>query len=228
MTSIIIPTLNEAACITHTLAGVAALPGNVEVVVVDGGSTDETCALAQDSARVMQSARGRAAQMNAGAQAASGEVLLFLHADTLLPPGALDAVQAALADPAVNAGCFRLGFDKPGWAYGFYSLCTRLPWHRMVFGDRAIFVRRQVFEAVGGFPVQAIFEDLDFFRRLHRQPGRLAYLPLAVTTSARRFEQHGPVRQQFRNVALWTLRNMGVSPHTLQRFYPYPEALHAG
>ncbi len=160
--------------------------------------------------------------MNSGARASTGNVLLFLHADTLLPPDALNAVHTALTNPAVKGGCFRLGFDRAGWTYRFYGRCTRWPWHRMVFGDRAIFVRRKVFEAIGGFPDQGIFEDLDFFRRLHLHPGRLAYLPLTVTTSARRFERHGPVRQQLRNLSLWTLHNLGVSPQRLQRFYAYP------
>ena len=222
--SVVIPTLDEAAHIEGTLTSVASQPGPKEVLVVDGGSTDETCALASPHARVLTAPRGRARQMNAGAAAASGGVLLFLHADTRLPPGALDAVRQALRDGAVAGGCFRTTFDADGFWMRVWSLRLWMRWHRLAFGDRAPFARRAAFEAVGGFPEQPIFEDLELVRRLRRQ-GRFAFLDAAVVTSARRFHRNGPLRQQLRNLALWSAWALGLPAPWFKRFYPdAPEA----
>lgn len=218
--SIILPTLNEAACIERTLASVLAQDADPEVIVVDGGSTDGTRELAAQRARVVQAPRGRALQMNAGASIASGEVLLFLHADTLLPQGALAALQGLLRDPRAEAGTFRLTFDRTTPLLRFFALCTRLPWSRLCFGDRGLFVRRTVFEAVGGFPEWPLFEDLELAHRLV-QRGGFRYLPLEVTTSARRFDRIGALRQQLRNVSLWLHYLRGTDPRQLAHRYPY-------
>ena len=164
--------------------------------------------------------------MNAGATAADGDLLLFLHADTLLPDGALDAVRAALDDPAVAGGCFRPAFDVEGAALGalgraamrLWEADVWMRWHRLAFGDRALFARRAAFEAAGGFPDQPIFEDLDLVRALRRH-GRFVFLDEAVLTSARRFRRYGAVRQQARNLALWLGWLAGVEPARLKRFY---------
>ncbi|MDT0630469.1 TIGR04283 family arsenosugar biosynthesis glycosyltransferase [Rubrivirga sp. S365] len=231
--TVVIPALNEAAGIGRTLASVAAQPGPVEVVVVDGGSTDGTAAAvhpALASARVIASERGRARQMNAGAAHGRGGALLFLHADTALPPGALDRVRRALAEPGVAGGCFAVTFDRPAPGEPAFGPLGRaamrlwearlwMRWHRLAFGDRALFVRRDVFDAVGGFPEQPIFEDLDAVRAVRRR-GRFVFLDAAVVTSARRFRRGGAVRQQLRNLALWAAWNAGVPPARLKRFYP--------
>ncbi len=177
---------------------------------------------------MVEGARGRARQMNDGAAAARGDVLLFLHADTALPAGALDAVRRAMADPGVVGGCFRTTFDlDPGRdAFGpvgrafmrLWEARLWMGWHRFAFGDRAQFMRRDAFEAMGGFPDQPLFEDLDAARALRRQ-GRFVFLDAEVTTSARRFRRHGAVRQQLRNVGLWLGWNAGVDPARLKRFY---------
>ncbi|CAK0801239.1 unnamed protein product [Prorocentrum cordatum] len=165
--------------------------------------------------------------MNAGAAECSGEVLLFLHADTELPPGALEAVERALANPAVLGGCFTLRFDaqEGSAALRLWSWCTRcwlLRTPRLVFGDRAIFVRRSVFEELGGYSDWPILEDLDFAMRLAAKgPGAFAFLPAAVTTSARRLLEVGPVAQQLLNTSIVILWYCGLSPETLKGLYRY-------
>lgn len=218
--SVIIPALNEEARIERTLRRAREQEGPLEVLVVDGGSEDRTRELAARQARVIRSAPGRARQMNAGAAEAAGEVFLFLHADTLLPPHALAAVRQALADPQAEAGAFRLRFDVDAPLLRFYSLCTRLPLPRLCFGDRGLFVRRRVFEAVGGFPEMPLFEDLELVQKLHRRGG-FRFLDESVVTAARRFEAHGRLRQQLRNTYLWLHYLAGTDPATLQHLYRY-------
>ncbi|WP_022835973.1 TIGR04283 family arsenosugar biosynthesis glycosyltransferase [Salisaeta longa] len=220
--SVVIPTLNEAACLPATLRRVHAQPGPVDVTVVDGGSTDDTCAIAASmgASVVRGPRRGRAHQMNHGAAHTTGDALLFLHADTLLPPRGLSPVRRALASHA--AGIFRLSFDVAHPLLRLYAWCTRLPWVRLCFGDRGLFVRRTAFNAVGGFPPWPIFEDLELAARLHRH-GPFAFLPQAVTTSARRFERHGLLRQQLQNARLWMGYCLGASPERLAAHYRYDD-----
>ncbi len=221
--SVIIPTLNEAGYIEATLRSIQAQDSPAEILVVDGGSADDTVVRATPLAdRVLTAARGRARQMNRGPAAATGEVLLFLHADTHLPSGGLAVVRRALVDPRAEAGTFRLTFDREAPLLRFYGLCTRLPWHRLCFGDRGLFVRRRVFEAVGGYPDWPIFEDLELARRLHRRGG-LRYLSEAVTTSARRFGRHGALRQQLQNLRLWLHYVRGTNPERVADHYPYEQ-----
>ena len=223
--SVVIPALNEAAGIADTLAGVACQRPPFEVIVADGGSTDgtpEAVARAMPGARVIAPGRGRALQMNAGAREASGEILLFLHADTRLPAGALDAVREALDRPGVVGGCFRPRFVGPGAGSRWMRLWESplwMRWWRFAFGDRAAFCTRGAFEAAGGFRAQPLFEDLDLVRDL-RARGRFVFLDLAVETSARRFGARGALRQQLRNLALWAGWNAGVAPSRLAAFYP--------
>lgn len=218
--SVIIPALNEADCIEHTLQSVTTQPGPCEIIVVDGGSQDDTMVRAAPHAQVIPSLPGRARQMNAGAAIATGEVLLFLHADTLLPPDAFAAIRTTLADPSAEGGAFRLAFDAETLLLRFYSFCTRFSVPRICFGDRAHFVRRSVFEEIGGFPEIPVFEDLELVRMLYLRSG-FRFLPQTVTTAARRFEQYGPLRQQLRNTYLWLRYQTGTAPEHLARFYPY-------
>ncbi len=218
--SVIIPALNEATRIERTLASVAEQPEPWEVIVVDGGSTDETAARAAQTATVLTSPPGRAHQMNRGWQAAEGEVLLFLHADTLLAPDAFDLIRTVLVDASVEAGAFRLRFDVETPLLRFYSFCTRFHMPRICFGDRGLFVRRSVFEALGGFPEVSIFEDLEMVRLLHRRGG-FRFLSQFVTTAARRFETVGPLRQQLLNTYLWTRYQLGTDPERIAHLYSY-------
>jgi rSAM/selenodomain-associated transferase 2 len=216
--SVIIPALNEAENIVACLRSVLAQPGLHEIVVVDGGSTDGTPKLAAALARVMVAPRGRAKQMNAGARASRGDVLLFLHSDTRLPAGALLKMRDSLADGRVVGGTFRLRFDADHPLLRFYSFCTRFPFRLFHFGDQGIFVRREIFERLGGFAEIPFLEDVDFLRRL-RKVGKVVLIPADVITSARRFLQHGIVRQQLWNIALVSAYHLGARPEDLARFY---------
>jgi rSAM/selenodomain-associated transferase 2 len=220
--SIVVPVLDEADRLEALLAGLARDCPGVEVIIADGGSRDGSVEIAARAPRVglVSSALGRGRQMNAGAALATGGILLFLHADTRLPSGAAEAVQRALADPSVVYGRFAIRFDRPGAAF---RLIARLMNFRsrltgICTGDQAIFVRREAFERLGGYPEIALMEDVELTRRLKRV-GRLAALRLQVTTSARRWEQNGVARTI---VLMWTLRFLhlfGVGPQRLHRWY---------
>jgi rSAM/selenodomain-associated transferase 2 len=216
--SVIIPTVNEAENILSCLISVCNQPGEIEVIVVDGDSSDATVEKAQRLALVIRSERGRAVQMNAGARRASGEVLLFLHADSILHPSALIHVRDSLKDAAVVGGTFMLRFDVDHPILRFYAFFTRFKLSYFHYGDQGIFVRRAAFEKLVGFKEVALMEDLDFLRRLRRL-GRVALVKLPVITSARRFIERGPIRQQLLNCVLVALYSVGVSPETLARWY---------
>ncbi len=218
--SVIIPTLNEEACIEETLRMLSDQPPPLEIIVADGDSLDGTRSMAAQHARVITALRGRAAQMNAGAGIASGEVLLFLHADTLLPPRGLTAIREVLSDPTVEAGAFRLRFDDESPLLRLYAACTRLPFTSFCFGDRALFARRSTFAEIGGFPDTPIFEDLEMARRLYRR-GSFRFLSQAVVTSARRFRACGFFLQQLRNACLWCGHFLGICPKRLASLYDY-------
>ena len=194
-----------------------------EIIVADGNSQDETRKIASSCAKVIQVARGRAKQMNAGARVAGGELLVFLHADSRLPPGALDHLRQLFSQGSLESGIFGLKFDPTGFWPTVYAACARLPWHRICFGDRGLFVQRSVFEALGGFPEVPIFEDLQLVKQLHRRKS-FHYLEMDVTTAYRRFEQYGHLKQQCHNLKLWLRYNMGTPPEKLAPLYPY-EAL---
>lgn len=213
-----IPALHEADRIRASLASARA-PG-VEVVVVDGGSRDRTCALAREAgARVIVSPPGRARQMAAGAAATRAEVILFLHADTTLPAGWSAAVRAALADPAVVGGAFRLRFDDRSHAMRLVEWGARLrvALAGLPYGDQALFVRRRALEAIGGVPQTPLMEDVDLVRRLRRR-GRLAVLEAAVVTSARRYREGGVLRTWLRHALALAADTAGVDRARIRRW----------
>lgn len=218
--SIIIPVLNEESTIASTLEALRRLH-SWEIIVVDGGSTDKTRdRAAKEGVVLAASPPGRARQMNLGASLARGDVLLFLHADTLLPPSGVQDVLSALEDPRCVGGRFDLRLDGGGWIFsiiGFLiSLRSRLS--KVATGDQAIFVRRKVFEEIGGFPDIPLMEDIAFSRMLKKR-GRVACLRSRVVTSARRWEKEGVWRTIFRMWILKLLFLAGVSPFRLRRFY---------
>ncbi|HEY2191810.1 MAG TPA: TIGR04283 family arsenosugar biosynthesis glycosyltransferase [Actinomycetospora sp.] len=218
--SIVVPVRDEEAGIERTLRALRAAFGDCELIVVDGGSHDATVARAAPLATVLHADGGRGPQLNAGAAAAHGEVLWFVHADAELDPGALPALRAVLADPWVVGGGCRLRFDRTGpvlrWLQWTSNLRARhLHW---IFGDQAMFVRRSTFEEVGGFPEIPIMEDLEMSRRLARR-GRLAVLPTPCTASARRLVEQGPARMLVL-MQLYKLQYfLGVDPDTIRRRY---------
>jgi rSAM/selenodomain-associated transferase 2 len=222
--SIIVPVLNEEQEITGLLDHLASLLGSFEVIVADGGSNDRTPDLAREHAGrplVVETTCGRASQCNAGAAAASGSVLLFLHADTRLPHDAYVALARALADPAIVGGNFRLRFDgadRFSRVLGaWYALQRRAG---VYYGDSAIWLRLSEFERVGGFRPLPIMEDYDLVRRLERA-GQTACLPGPAVTSARRWQRLGLPR----TIASWVLIRWlfiaGASPTRLARLYPH-------
>jgi len=209
--TIILPTLNEEAAITRAIRSCREA-GPCEVVVVDGESRDRTVEIARGEAdSVIAASRGRAAQMNAGAAAARGEVLLFLHADTVLPAGSVTAVLGALRDPAVIGGAFRVRLAASSGA-GRYVRATLWITGRMIgtragvtrafTGDQAIFVRAEAFRSLGGYPEIPLMEDVELSRRM-RRAGKTVLLPLRVETSGRRWEAWGPLRTV---LFMWRLR----------------------
>jgi rSAM/selenodomain-associated transferase 2 len=208
--SVVIPTLNEAARIVATVNSATA-PG-VEVLVVDGGSRDDTRELAGSAgARVLVSPGGRAAQLAAGVRATRGEVILFLHADTRLVEGFDQAVARVLGDPDVVGGAFRFAFDRSSPALNLvqWGVRLRVALFKLPYGDQGIFVRRQVLEKIGGIPQVPLMEDLDLVAAL-RNVGRLAILALPAITSARRYQEDGVFRTVFQHSLLASARRLGV------------------
>jgi len=218
--SIIIPTLNEAACIGDTVAGLVGLPG-VEVIVADGGSQDRTMALASAAgARVIAAPPGRGSQQNIGARAAHGIILLFFHADTQLPKGFAAQIHQALTQPGIVAGAFRLAVAAPGWRFRLLERCANLrsAWFGLAYGDQALFLSATRFHAMGGFQEIALLEDLDLVLRL-RKMGRIALLAAPVQTSARRWQRLGLMRTTVINQMILLGFFCGISPERLGRWY---------
>jgi rSAM/selenodomain-associated transferase 2 len=220
--SCIIPAYNEAGVIETCLKQFATLPGEWEIIVADSGSADRTPEIAATvpGVRVVHAPRGRGTGMNSGAAAATGDIVLFLHADTLLPEDAWHLIVTTLADSRVCATAFHLRLDRPDVRYRFVAIASRirLRIQRTFFGDQAIAVRRIDFQAIGGYRDLALMEDVDLSHRL-RERGRLVTLPACVTTSARRFQRHGVLRTLLFMTGLQVAYSLGVPADRLARHY---------
>lgn len=225
--AVIIPTLNEARALPRTLLHLRQFQFS-EVMVVDGGSQDQTLSiakshlpgLARDRAGLLITERGRAKQMNAGAFEAKSDILLFLHADTLLPMTSRTEIQRVMENPKYVGGRFDVQFeDDRGWAWVISRMMNwRSRLSGIATGDQAIFVRREIFTKMGGFADLPLMEDLEFTKRL-KQEGAVAALQAKVTTSFRRWEHNGPLATIMQ---MWLLRFLywvGISPRILHQFY---------
>ncbi|MDA8099048.1 MAG: TIGR04283 family arsenosugar biosynthesis glycosyltransferase [Nitrospiraceae bacterium] len=222
--SVVIPVLHEENRINGTVRRVTAVCDRlpVEIIVVDGDPQGSTLsALDVQDVVSLLSAPGRAIQMNRGASRAAGEVILFLHADTLLPAHADSLIAACLLDPLSVGGCFDLGIDSSRWYFRIterYVACrTRIT--RVPFGDQAIFLRRAYFERIGGFREIPLMEDVELMARIRKRGDRIAVLPEKALTSARRWEREGVLRATTRNWMLQCLYCAGVPPEELAKYY---------
>lgn len=220
----IIPVYCESAVINKTITIVRLRRGGetAEIIVVDGQAEGETVAAIRDNAvRKLRSEKGRGGQLNRGAAIAAGDVLLFLHADTVLPPAAFERIAEAMRDEGCVGGAFNLRIDSRRAGFRVIetvaSLRSRLT--RIPYGDQAIFIRASYFRTLGGFREIPIMEDVDLMRRIKRKGGRIVIFREPVITSARRWEKEGLVFGTIRNWFLMTLYLCGVSPERLARFY---------
>jgi len=220
--SVIIPTLNEASCIAEAIRRVRR-DGPWEVIVADGGSTDGTESIARQIADiVIPCSRGRALQMNAGAAAATGDILLFLHADAHLPSNALKNIASVMKSGRYVGGAFDLGIDSNRLFLRYIgaraSLRSRIS--RIPYGDQAIFLNREYFESIGQFAQIPIMEDVNLMRRIKKDGRKIHIFRDKVMTSARRWETEGPLYTTIRNRILLFLYYLGVSPKRLAQLYP--------
>jgi rSAM/selenodomain-associated transferase 2 len=217
--SIVIPTRRLNQALLTRIARLRRLLPGAKVIVVEpddpeGGSTPSPAV----GPLLIRAPRGRGSQCSAGARAASGDLLMFLHDDTELPDDAGAAIGQAFADPAVVMTCFRLRFDQRHWLLAVYGWFSRFESVWTTFGDQAMVVRRDAFDAVGGMPDWPLFEDVELARRLRRH-GRVAKLPLSVTTSAARYRANGVLVQQVGNALRMLRFLLGTPPHRLAASY---------
>lgn len=218
--SVVIPTMNESGVIAETLSCLEN-GKNVEIIIVDGGSTDTTIEIVNShKIKVITSPPGRACQMNAGAQEAAGDLLMFLHADTKVPTGYDKIIRGTLDDTSVACGAFSFRTDSRMKSLRFIEKTTN--WRAremgMPYGDQALFMRKDVFASNGGFPDQPLMEDFEFVRRLKKK-GKIVIVPEYVVTSGRRWENRGFWRVTLLNQSIIAAYLLGVSPVRLHRWY---------
>jgi rSAM/selenodomain-associated transferase 2 len=221
MISVIIPTLNEGARLPRLLATLCAEPVASEIIVADGGSVDDTVAIAREAGvKVIATAPGRGGQIRAGAETARSDIFLFLHADSVFPTGGLARIEEALSDGRIVGGNFRLHFDGPSgfarWLTGFYAF---IRWLGVYYGDSGVFVRRRVYDALGGVRPIALMEDFDFNRRLERAGTTCCIDEPPLITSSRRFAGRHPLAIIWGWIRIHALFYLDASPTRLARVY---------
>jgi rSAM/selenodomain-associated transferase 2 len=220
--SIIIPTLNESKQIQNILEHLKRINGHREIIVSDGGSTDHTPDIAKNYAKVLHCETSRAIQMNLGAQHSRGDILWFIHADCKPHPKSADAIFQALENEQAVGGAFEYNLDADGFIYRisefFSNRKNRLL--NLIYGDMGIFVKRTIFEKMGGYKPLLLMEDLDFGRRLTKF-GKIVILPYRINTSTRRWQAEGPIKNLVRNWILQILWAAGTPPEKLASWYPF-------
>lgn len=224
MISIIVPTYNEQSQIKKTLADLAMLKGDFEVIIADGHSSDNTIAQAQNASQrsyilhLVTGGSSRAQSMNIGAQKATGDWLLFLHADCVLEKNALLAIERLPEN--VAAGAFSLQFDNPHWFYFFAAAYSRFrsTCFKIMHGDQGIFIRKALFKKIGGYRDVVLMEDV-YFSRDVRKKGKISILPEKIITSVRRIEGYGKIKATLRYFLMKTLFFLHVPPKTLDTIY---------
>lgn len=217
--SVIVPVLNEEGVLRRFLQQLRERAPGVELIVVDGGSTDNSFTIAQElSDKAAESPRGRAAQMNAGAKLATGDVLWFLHADSAISISAAQHIEAVMRNPQLVGGCFRLHIDSPRWIYRIRDAIGNLlvDLTSIALGDRGFFCRRETFFEVGGFPEIAILEDAEFYRKIKRL-GLVVQLNETIGTSPRRYEKLGPATTMLFYALIMLLYVARVPMNVLER-----------
>jgi rSAM/selenodomain-associated transferase 2 len=222
MISVIIPTLNEHENIRGCIECIKAEGGDSEIIVCDGVSSDATVEIVKecDGTTLLETGRGRGVQMNGGAEAANGDVLLFLHADTRLERGWSRALLSVLADESVAGGAFTLKIDNPGPQYRLIERWVKFRCNifRLPYGDQGIFVRKDIFNKIGGYRDIPLMEDVDIIRRLKRE-GKVELLEKCAVTNDRRWVNNGWLRASVMNQMIMLMYKLGVDPHTLKKIY---------
>ncbi len=222
MISVIIPTLNEEDNIGRCIEGVLKECCDCEIIVADGGSTDKTAEFAKSYPGVsfIQSQRGRGIQMNKGASVVSGDILLFLHADTILEAGWAGSILSALEDTSTSGGAFTFSLQSLLWKYRLVEAWVKLRCRvcLLPYGDQAIFVRKRAFDSIGGYKSIPIMEDVDFIGRL-KKFGNIVILNKKAITSGRRWSKKGLVKTAAMNQLLMLLYKFGINPSRLARIY---------
>ncbi len=218
--SVIIPTLNESHVIRNTFESIQNISG-IEILVVDGGSVDDTVHIAQTyNVQIFHSPPGRACQMNKGASVANGQILVFLHADTLLPKGFEQHIRSLVSRPKFVAGAFQLRIDSASYSLRIIEKVAN--WRsrhlQMPYGDQAIFIEKKRFLDMGGFPNLPIMEDFEFIRQLRSQ-GQIVIAPVAVITSERRWKRLGILRTTLINQIMILAFHIGIDPLRLALWY---------
>ena len=218
--SVIIPTYNEEKTIGKTLGNLLTHNAGFEIIVSDGKSTDNTKKLIRTfPIKLIESEKGRGIQMNEAAKPAKGEILIFLHADTILPPNAFEVIEENFSDENVKVATFGLMFDNTNLFLSIYSFFTRFETVFTTFGDQVIVVRKEFFDMLGGFPKRKIFEDVAFLKEARKHTKILKLKP-KVVTSSRRFEKSGYIKTQLNNLKYFLLYFSGKTDEEIyERYY---------